>query len=332
MKKIISLLLVATLVFAFSACGKNKDTTVKENTNKTTEQKQTDKVVDDKAGATDENDDDSQTENSNKLENNSSNEQSPADSKTDTNNTTTNDNSNKNNNQSNGNGTTTKPNTNTQTNTHKHSFSAATCTTPKKCSCGATEGKALGHTYTNATCTTPKTCSVCKATSGSELGHNYDIDGVCTRCKAKDPNFTYPTVSSMGGSWITVVYTDDESAFSRHRLACIFDVFGKSTFDIADMFCVLEEELAEEFPDVDIDETAPLIWDNKCYYCFGGGFLCAENTTYNETDDTVKIVDGNNKTMILQRVSTNTMKVKSVDSGFADDKLTVNTILKFYED
>ena len=45
---------------------------------------------------------------------------------------------------------------------HKHSFSAATCTAPKKCSCGVTEGKALGHKYT---------------------------EGVCERCKAKDPNF-----------------------------------------------------------------------------------------------------------------------------------------------
>lgn len=329
MKKIISLLLVATLVFAFSACGKNKDATFKEDTNKTTEQKQTDKVVDDEAGTTDENDDDSQTENSNKLENNSSNEQSSADSKTGTNNTTTNDNSNKNNNQSDGNGTTTKPNTNTQTNTHKHSFVAATCTTSKKCSCGATEGKALGHTYANATCTTPKTCSVCKATSGSALGHNYDIDGVCTRCKTKDPSFTYPTASSMEGRWATIVYIDD-SRYPRHRLSCCFDAFGKGTFDFADTFCVLEEELAEEDQGVAVQSNA-FVLDNKCYYCFGGGFVCPENTTYNETGDTIKIVDGNNKTMILQRVSTNTMKVKSVDSGFADDMLTVNTIFKFYE-
>lgn len=36
--------------------------------------------------------------------------------------------------------------------THKHEFAVANCTTPKKCSCGATEGLALGHIYQNAIC------------------------------------------------------------------------------------------------------------------------------------------------------------------------------------
>ncbi len=45
--------------------------------------------------------------------------------------------------------TTTKPNTPT----HTHSYSGATCTTPAKCSCGATSGSALGHSYSNGKCT-----------------------------------------------------------------------------------------------------------------------------------------------------------------------------------
>ena len=32
---------------------------------------------------------------------------------------------------------------------HTHNFAAATCTLPKKCSCGATQGSALGHKYQN---------------------------------------------------------------------------------------------------------------------------------------------------------------------------------------
>lgn len=35
---------------------------------------------------------------------------------------------------------------------HTHSFSAATCTAPKTCACGATEGAAAGHNYQNDTC------------------------------------------------------------------------------------------------------------------------------------------------------------------------------------
>ena len=54
---------------------------------------------------------------------------------------------------------------------HTHQFADATCTTPKTCSCGLTEGEALGHTEkvvdaTPATCTQSgltegKVCSVC---------------------------------------------------------------------------------------------------------------------------------------------------------------------------
>lgn len=71
--------------------------------------------------------------------------------------------------------------------THTHTYSAATCTTPAKCSCGATQGSALGHKWINATCTTPKTCSVCKITEGTVAEHTYN-DGVCTVCGKSDPS------------------------------------------------------------------------------------------------------------------------------------------------
>ena len=52
---------------------------------------------------------------------------------------------------------------------HTHSFSAATCTAPKTCSCGATEGEANGHNWKDATYTSPKTCTVCGTTEGTPL-------------------------------------------------------------------------------------------------------------------------------------------------------------------
>ena len=52
---------------------------------------------------------------------------------------------------------------------HVHSFSAATCTAPKTCSCGATEGSANGHSWKEATYTSPKTCTNCGVTEGSPL-------------------------------------------------------------------------------------------------------------------------------------------------------------------
>lgn len=82
---------------------------------------------------------------------------------------------------------------------HTHTFADATCVSPKTCSCGATEGNALGHTFSDATCTAPKTCSVCNATEGAALGHNF-VDGTCSVCKAEDPNAT-----SVGLEKLTVI-------------------------------------------------------------------------------------------------------------------------------
>lgn len=83
---------------------------------------------------------------------------------------------------------TTRPQVNTQSSqTHNHSYSNATCTSPKKCSCGATAGTALGHQFSSATCTSPKICNRCGATNGSALGHSYSsaacvLPKTCTRC------------------------------------------------------------------------------------------------------------------------------------------------------
>ena len=63
----------------------------------------------------------------------------------------------------------------TTTQTHTHTYSTATCTTPKKCSCGATSGNALGHNFTN---------------------------GVCARCGAKNSNALVWTYEDGGEDYI----------------------------------------------------------------------------------------------------------------------------------
>ena len=57
--------------------------------------------------------------------------------------------------------------------THTHNYSAATCTSPAKCSCGATNGSALGHSYSG---------------------------GVCSRCGGKDSS--YVKTYSLGETWV----------------------------------------------------------------------------------------------------------------------------------
>lgn len=96
---------------------------------------------------------------------------------------------------------------------HIHSFSAATCTSPKTCSCGATEGSANGHSWNNATCTSAKTCSVCGATEGSATGHNYN-GGTCSSCGKSDPNYVDNSES------ITYVLNLENKKF--HRTSCSF--------------------------------------------------------------------------------------------------------------
>ncbi len=70
---------------------------------------------------------------------------------------------------------------------HIHSYSSATCTSPKKCSCGATQGSALGHNFSKATCTSLAKCSRCGVTNGNLAKHNFST-GKCTVCGASDPN------------------------------------------------------------------------------------------------------------------------------------------------
>ena len=76
---------------------------------------------------------------------------------------------------------------------HTHNFHAATCTTPKTCSCGATEGEANGHNWKDATCSDPKTCTVCGTTSGLTAGHNFS-NGKCTTCGKADPDYNHETM------------------------------------------------------------------------------------------------------------------------------------------
>ena len=66
-----------------------------------------------------------------------------------------------------------------------------------------------GHTWVNATCTAPKTCSVCDATDGEALGHDYDV------------SVTKPTCTTAGYTQYCCgicddTYTADEVAATGH--------------------------------------------------------------------------------------------------------------------
>jgi len=135
-----------------------------------------------------------------------------------------------------------------------HRYVAATCTAPKTCSkCGATEGEALGHNYNavvtaptctaagyttytcacgdtyvgntvaapghnwvDATCTAPKTCTVCGATEGEALGHDYNAVVTVPTCTAAGyttytcacgDTYVGDTVAAPGHNWVDATCT-----------------------------------------------------------------------------------------------------------------------------
>lgn len=195
----------------------------------------------------------------------------------------------------------TEQNKQTETNktTHKHEYSQATCTKPQTCSCGATKGSALGHTYND--------------------------DGICTRCKAKDPNFKYPALKTMNGGWILMHEEGDE------LFEWSFEFFEETVIDgekysyYCGERCYVSEDSLEE--DERVGDT--VVWNNKRYYVRGQG-LVMEGTFYEEGTKIV-LTDyySNNKKVTLQRTSANMMKVISVDSGIEHANIPINTILTF---
>ena len=215
-KKLISLLLAICMIFCLSACG-----TTEKNSNPTNtpSEFQTD--------TTQNTDESTQTEPKNSQV--SSNEENPNENDTTQTQTPVNE---------------SKPTSTTNQPTHTHSYSNATCTSPKKCSCGATAGTALGHQFSYATCTSPKICSRCGQTSGSALGHNY-VNNKCSRCGKVNPDSlpvgletlhvidscdykyeNYSFTDSYGNKYIGVHFLDD-TFYTRRAPYAIFNLNGK---------------------------------------------------------------------------------------------------------
>ena len=81
----------------------------------------------------------------------------------------------------------------------------------KEYSCCGVHAETAAHTWDAATCTAPKTCSVCSATEGSPLGHDFTVQQhdddhhwkKCSRCDATDTK----TAHSWDGGTVTTPAT-----------------------------------------------------------------------------------------------------------------------------
>lgn len=192
--------------------------------------------------------------------------------------------------------TETKPNNPTPTNpVHTHSFSAATCTEPKKCSCGAVEGAALGHDYK---------------------------DGVCTRCNAKDPNYKPLTsVLEKQGSWkFNYLYGKELHAVS---ISICYPGKEFAGVGIGDPLSTLPEEMQN---DPDIKQFCEEF--NGEYYYVGRGD--GDDITPKEEGSTVTLTDSSGNKLVLSRTGENTLKCTAAPESFAYMQgITVGAVFTF---
>ena len=159
---------------------------------------------------------------------------------------------------------------------HSHSFSAATCTAPQKCSCGATNGSALGHNYVN---------------------------GVCSRCKAKDPNFvSYTSVTQKNGRW-TLQYVIGDVYYNAY-----VKIYGSaSDYNVGVTF----GDALSSFPPEEQEIMKPdcIEFNGALYYCARGTGDGLASVAENGTTVTVTDLSGNK--LVLTRTGENNFKVQS---------------------
>lgn len=203
--------------------------------------------------------------------------------------------------------TTTKP-TESSKPTHTHNFSAATCTSPQKCSCGVTEGTALGHKWSEATCKSPKTCSVCKKTEGNLTSHIYE--GVyCVNC-----NMPLDAISKS--SWICI-----KKQSGNYYFACI----NFNTKEIVDgSCCPINEAMSNNYA-----YDYSFIIDNTEYVVTGTNVIGTLDRI-SETAETLTVDPyGFNECFIhFTRLNKNELIVSKIDDECSEfSTFTKNTIL-----
>ena len=167
---------------------------------------------------------------------------------------------------------------------HTHSFSDATCTEPKKCSCGAVEGTALGHDYK---------------------------DGVCTRCNEKDPNYKPLTsVLQKQGKW-TLQYLNGNQLYSVNIVVC---KSGENSAGVG-IGVPLNTMPSDMQNDPNIKNYCEVF--NGEYYYIGMG-TGGDITTITEENNTVTLTDYLGNKLVLTRTGENTLKCASAPDSFAD--------------
>lgn len=170
--------------------------------------------------------------------------------------------------------TTTKP-------AHVHRYSPATCTEPKKCSCGAVEGTALGHDFK---------------------------DGVCTRCQAKDPGFKPTSILKKQGIW-QLKYLHDNELYSV-KISVWKPGIESVSVAIGGLLSSMPPEMQND-PATKNDCTD---FNGQTYYLGRGD---GDSVTVKENGTTVTLTDSRGNTLVLTRTGENMLKCTASPASFA---------------
>lgn len=186
---------------------------------------------------------------------------------------------------------------------HTHSFAAATCTKPKTCSCGATEGAALGHKFK---------------------------DGKCSVCNAADPNFKETPIANKNGVWKA-----EYIAGGKYYIATI-TLIGELGVGvgIGDPLSEMEPEIQDDIrknKDQEGYKDSYVVFQNKEFWYARGMGAELKPLVENNGTITLTTTEEAGAQIVLTRTDENTLTVKSVTQTFKDmvEDIPVGTKLIF---
>lgn len=177
------------------------------------------------------------------------------------------------------------------------------------------------HVYADADCVTPKTCTLCGATRGNALGHDY-AEGVCTRCGEQDSTY----VPLLDTDWCTEALHETGSQMEYIYLRFYNDGIAEFSAGIYERLSDVPEDMRDDYM---MNEENWIDYGGEIYYYAGFG-------VYNELSYTV---DGNVitctlgyddvvlGTMILERTAGNMLTVTYFEGSFSIMYLQVGDVL-----
>lgn len=184
------------------------------------------------------------------------------------------------------------------------------------------------HSFTNATCTKPKTCS-CGATEGNALGHNFR-EGKCTVCGTADPNYTVTPLSNKNGYW-EGIYISNGTYYSVG-----LNVIGDLSIGVGvgDPLSKMEQEIQDDIrnhkDEPDYKESY-IVYQGIEYWCARGSNAPLATIVESGNTITLTALDESTAQIVLTRTDENTLTVKSCTQTFKDmlEDIPVGTKLTF---